>query len=114
MWNERFSVKEYIYGTEPNAFLAEHGSRLSGPVLSLVERSLLPGGLLLMEAYTEDQLQRDTGGPKDLDMLMSKAKIEQEFPNLEPVLIQEIEREVCEGTYHTGMASVVQFIGKKA
>ena len=37
MWNERYSAEEYIYGTEPNAFLVEHGKMLVGPVLSLAE-----------------------------------------------------------------------------
>lgn len=79
----------------------------------LVEQSLLPGGLFLLEAYSENQLNRSTGGPKDADMLMSVAKIEREFPNLEPLMLRETEREVCEGTHHTGWASVVQFIGRK-
>ena len=65
------------------------------------------------EAYSENQLRRDTGGPNDVDMLMTVSKIEHEFPNLEPILLHEIEREVCEGKHHTGLASVVQFIGRK-
>jgi cyclopropane fatty-acyl-phospholipid synthase-like methyltransferase len=193
VWNERYTVDEYIYGTEPNSFLAEHAEMLSGPVLSLaegegrnavflaslglkvhgvdgsdvglakaqalarskgveiqtevadlgmfepeanhygsvvsisahlpsavreklyplVERCLRPGGLIFLEAYSENQLARDTGGPKDSDMLMTRAKIEREFTNCEPILLRELEREVCEGTYHTGVASVVQFIGRK-
>lgn len=192
-WNQRYAVDEYIYGTKPNSFLAEHAEKLTGPVLSLaegegrnavflaslglqvncvdgsevglakaqalahsrgleiqtevadlgvfepqanfygsvisisahlpsairnrlyplVERCLKPGGIILLEAFSEDQLQRDSGGPKDPDMLMTRAKIESEFPNLEPVLLRELEREVSEGIYHTGIASFVQFIGKK-
>jgi len=37
MWNERYSADEYVYGTEPNAFLKEHAGLLKGPVLSLAE-----------------------------------------------------------------------------
>ena len=193
MWNERYSGDEYVYGTEPNSFLAEHAEMLIGPVLSLaegegrnavflaslglkvhgvdgsevgltkaqalarskgveiqtevadlgtfeptannygsvvsiyahlpsairqrlyplVERCLKPNGIILLEAYAEDQLARDTGGPKNPDMLMTRAKIEREFPNFEPILLRELEREVCEGKYHTGIASVVQFIARK-
>ncbi len=79
----------------------------------LVERCLRIDGILLLEAYTESQLARDTGGPKDPDMLMSLAKLEREFPNFEPILFRELDREVSEGHYHTGIASVVQFIDKK-
>jgi len=78
-----------------------------------VERCLKPGGVILLEAYSEDQISRDTGGPKDTDMLMTCAKIEREFPNCETILLQEIQREVCEGPRHTGMACVVQYIARK-
>lgn len=79
----------------------------------LVERCLKPGGIILLEAYTKAQIARDTGGPKDPDMLMSREELESELPNCEPILSQEIEREVIEGKYHTGIASVVQFIARK-
>jgi hypothetical protein len=79
----------------------------------LIEQCLLPNGLLLLEAYSENQLCRNTGGPKDIDMLMSVSKIGREFPNLEPVILQEIKREVCEGKHHSGLASVIQFVGRK-
>lgn len=79
----------------------------------LVEKCLKPGGIILLEAYSKSQLTRNTGGPKDTDMLMTVEDIRKEFPNCEALLCQEIEREVVEGEFHTGMACVVQFIGKK-
>lgn len=79
----------------------------------MVEQCLKPGGIILLEAYSKSQLSRNTGGPKDSDMLMTAVEIRKEFPNCEVVLCHEIEREVVEGEFHTGFASVVQFIGKK-
>ena len=79
----------------------------------LVERCLKPGGIILLEAYAKAQLARNTGGPKDPDMLMARVEIEKEFPNCESILSLEIEREVVEGKFHTGLASVVQFIARK-
>lgn len=79
----------------------------------LIERSLKPGGVMILEAYSQDQLTRDTGGPKDPDMLMTVDKIRRELPCLEPVLLRKIEREISEGEGHTGMGSVVQFIGRR-
>ncbi len=78
-----------------------------------VEQSLKLGGIILLEAYSKSQLSRDTGGPKDPDMLMTAPDIVKEFPNCEVILCHEIEREVVEGEFHTGLASVVQFIGRK-
>lgn len=77
-----------------------------------VARCLKPGGILLIEAYSEAQIQRDTGGPKSLDMLMSVSKIREELPDFEPLVLREVERDVCEGRGHTGGACVVQFVGR--
>ena len=79
----------------------------------LMEQSLKPGGIILLEAYSKSQLSRNTGGPKDPDMLMTAVDIQKQFPNCEVVLCQEVEREVVEGEFHTGLASVVQFIVKR-
>ena len=106
-------LTRYVDGSGTNIFSAHFPSAIRRRLYPLVERCLRTDGIILLEAYTEDQLARDTGGPKDPDMLMTLAKIEREFPNFEPILLRELEREVYEGTYHTGIASVVQFIGKK-
>jgi SAM-dependent methyltransferase len=79
----------------------------------LVWQSLKPGGMILLEAYSKSQLSRDTGGPKDPDMLMTTADIRNELPTCEVILCHEIQREVVEGDFHSGLASVVQFIGRK-
>ena len=79
----------------------------------LIARSLKPGGIILLESYAKSQLSRNTGGPKDPDLLMDHTELEKQFPNCEPILIQEIEREIIEGKFHTGLASVVQFIARK-
>jgi cyclopropane fatty-acyl-phospholipid synthase-like methyltransferase len=79
----------------------------------LIEHCLKPDGIVLLEAYSERQLEKDTGGPKSADMLMTIDKLKHEFPNLEPILLREIERDVSEGEGHSGLASVVQFIARK-
>jgi SAM-dependent methyltransferase len=79
----------------------------------LAERSLRPGGIILLEAYRKAQLGRGTGGPPDADMLMAREDLEQDFPNCQVLLSQEIERDVVEGIFHTGPACVVQFIARK-
>ncbi|MBL9199012.1 MAG: class I SAM-dependent methyltransferase [Opitutaceae bacterium] len=88
-------------------------SSLRRRLYPLVERSLKPGAVLLLEAYAKAQITRDTGGPKDPDMLVASADLERSFPGCEVILSREIEREVVEGRFHSGMASVVQFIARR-
>ncbi|HET6425929.1 MAG TPA: hypothetical protein VFG20_19720, partial [Planctomycetaceae bacterium] len=88
-------------------------SRVRQRLYPLVARSLKPRGVIVLEAYTPAQLTLGTGGPKDADMLPTAADLEAAFPECEPFLLREIEREVIEGRYHTGKAAVVQFIARK-
>lgn len=75
---------------------------------------LKPGGVFVLEAFSKEQFANDTGGPKSLDMLMSLAELQQELAGLEFIHAVEIERDVREGSRHTGLASVVQIVGVKA
>jgi hypothetical protein len=49
----------------------------------------------------------------NVDTLMSAEELRREFPNLKPVLLRELDREVSEGVGHTGLASMVQRIGRE-
>lgn len=107
-----FEPKNDFYGSVIS-ISAHLPSAVRNNLYPLVERCLQQNGVLLLEAYSEGQLTRNTGGPKDRDMLMTVDKLKREFPNLKPILIRELEREVREGEGHTGLASVVQFIARK-
>lgn len=84
------------------------------PLHRAVVNGLSPGGVFILEAYTPAQLGRGTGGPQDPDMLPSLAGLTEELAGLEFVHAREREREVREGVYHTGLASVVQVIGHQS
>ena len=71
------------------------------------------GSRLVMEFYADEQLSYGTGGPRDRSMLMSVAKISAAFPDFEPLLLRSIERDVIEGSLHTGRSAVIQFVGQK-
>lgn len=194
MWDERYDTAEYIYGTEPNAFLAErfgaippgrvlslaegegrnavflakqgyavtavdgsqiglnkarklaeqHGvtleliqadladfdlgadqwegivsifcplpSAIRKPLYAKIEAALKPGGVLLLEAYTPDQIKHGTGGGSNPDTMQTRTTLLEELPSLTFTHLQELEREVIEGTYHTGLGAVVQAIAAK-
>lgn len=76
-------------------------------------KALRPGGLFIMEAYTPEQLQLGTGGPKDVSMLITKDIISTELFSLKTELCHEERRVILEGKYHQGESAVIQFIGRK-
>jgi SAM-dependent methyltransferase len=74
---------------------------------------LKPGGMFLLEAYAPDQIERDTGGPKDSSLLASLEVILGELNELEIEHQVALVRNVCEGRFHTGEASVVRVLARK-
>jgi len=191
-WNNRYSVEHFIFGTEPNGFLASVASRIpAGPVLCLAEGEgrnavflarlghevtavdqsetglakaralaqangveihtqvadlenyhiepgawagivwifghfaptlrarllreaalgLKPGGAFLLECYCPKQLRYNTGGPKDSSLLVTEAIVREGAAGLQFECLRETEREIVEGTGHTGLGAVVQLVG---
>jgi len=83
------------------------------PLHQAAVRGLKPGGVFVLEAFSKEQLAYDTGGPTSLDMLMSLDELKQELSGLEFMHAVEIERNVREGSRHTGLAAVVQVLARK-
>ena len=78
-----------------------------------VVRGLRPGGVFILEAYTPDQIEFGTGGPRTTDLLMNLDALKSELNGLVFDHAQEIKREIIEGTLHTGMSAVVQVVASK-
>ncbi|MEO7623567.1 MAG: class I SAM-dependent methyltransferase [Gallionella sp.] len=70
-------------------------------------------GVFLLEAYTPEQLKYGTGGGNSVDVMQSEKSLSLELAGLQFKYLIELERDVIEGIYHTGMGSVVQAIATK-
>jgi 2-polyprenyl-3-methyl-5-hydroxy-6-metoxy-1,4-benzoquinol methylase len=88
-------------------------STLRKQLYKKVEAGLKPNGVFLLEAYTPEQLKHGTGGGNSVDVLQTKESLLLELPGLKFSHLMEIEREVIEGIYHTGIGAVVQAIASK-
>ncbi len=92
-------------------------SGLRSRVLRGVVSWLRPGGVFVLEAYAPDQIERDTGGPKDPDMLASLESIVGDLrggdPSIGIVHQAALVRDVIEGAHHSGESSVVQVIARR-
>jgi SAM-dependent methyltransferase len=194
MWDERYDVEEYVYGTTPNEFLVEKFVCIpKGKVLSLaegegrnavflakqgytvtavdaslvglnkgkklaeendvvvefihadlanydlgenqwdgivsifcplpsslrkelyqkVQAGLKQNGVFLLEAYTPNQLKHGTGGGNSVDLMQSVDSLSLELAGLKFTHLLELERNIIEGIYHTGIGAVVQAIATK-
>jgi ubiquinone/menaquinone biosynthesis C-methylase UbiE len=74
---------------------------------------LKPGGLLILECFSKDQLNYQSGGPKDVSMLLSEADLEKDFEGMEIIALKREVTFLQEGSYHQGEASVVRCMARK-
>jgi len=79
-----------------------------------VVAGLKPGGVFVLEAYTPAQIANNTGGPKDASLMPTAELLRSELAGLVFDRIEEVEREVVEGSLHTGTAHVVQVVAHRA
>jgi len=194
-WDERYSVDEYIYGTEPNQFFKEEIDKISSSGLLLlpgegegrnavyaashgwkvdafdqsevaklkakkyaeengvtinykiidlgslnpksnyyncaaimfvhlpseirssfhkkIVESIKPNGKIILELFSKNQFGKSSGGPQDLSMLSSLQEIENDFKELQTIILQEENIILNEGKKHNGEASVIHFVGEK-
>jgi SAM-dependent methyltransferase len=75
--------------------------------------ALRPGGALILEAYTPDQIGRGTGGPSLPEMTMTLDGLRDELAGLTFQHADELTRDVVEGPGHTGVGAVVQIVARK-
>lgn len=82
-------------------------------VHSMVVNALAEGGVFVFEGYSPNQLKFDTGGPRDVALLVTVDDLRQELAGLHFDVLREVERDVVEGKLHTGRAAVVQCVARK-
>lgn len=100
-----FGAVGLIYAHMPAALRAAFHLR--------IQELLAPGGLLILEGFSKDQLQFQSGGPKDPAMLFSPEELQAEFSGMEILMLNQLHIELQEGAYHAGTASVVRMLARR-
>jgi SAM-dependent methyltransferase len=75
--------------------------------------SLKPGGVLIMQGYTPNQLHYKTGGPPSIDHLYTTELIEDLLRGMQICDWQEYEKEIHEGQGHAGMSALMGVVARK-
>jgi cyclopropane fatty-acyl-phospholipid synthase-like methyltransferase len=73
-------------------------------------QALKPGGLLILEAFTPEQLKYKSGGPPVAEMLYTADLLRIDFAGGEILRLEELVAELAEGKYHRGPAAVVRLV----
>ncbi|HUW05539.1 MAG TPA: methyltransferase domain-containing protein [Williamwhitmania sp.] len=109
---EDFGAKPNTYDAAAIIFL-----HLPQPLRSKFHRavaeSIKPGGHIIIDAFSQKQIDFNSGGPRDIEQLYSKDSILGDFPDFDFEICREEETILREGNFHTGKASVLRFFGAK-
>ncbi|WP_226470891.1 SAM-dependent methyltransferase [Dechloromonas denitrificans] len=103
-----------------NAFDAVVGIfiQFAGPaerprLLAGMKEAVKPGGLLLLQGYTPDQLKFRTGGPSAVENLYTAALLREIFADWEVLLLREHEEVIEEGRAHAGHSALIDLLARK-
>lgn len=109
---ENFELKENYYDTVGLVY-----SHLAPELRTQFHHSLADclkkDGIIFMEAFNKKQINRNSGGPKNIEMLYSVDVLKKDFSNLEIELLEEFEKEIKESKSHSGMADIIHLIARK-
>lgn len=74
---------------------------------------LRPGGTLILQGFSKEQLQYVSGGPRDPALLFDRRTLESDFRMLAELRLEEVVVELEEGHYPRGLGALINLVGKK-
>jgi SAM-dependent methyltransferase len=78
-----------------------------------VYNSIKPGGFLVLEAFAKEQIELESGGPKDVNLLYDAPSLCNDFQFLHIMNCEQKELVLEEGEYHKGKSAVLRLIGQR-
>lgn len=94
-------------------FYAHFPLEMRNDFFNLVQKSLAPGGKIILEGFHKKQFNRNTGGPKNSSMLFSVEELGEIFSDLHIEKLSEETIELDEADGHKGEADVVRMVASK-
>ena len=76
-------------------------------------QALRPGGTIIVEAFSTQQLAYEGGGPRNPDLLYTREQLRDDFRGLQVVEDTQLLTTLREGPYHDGRADVIRLLLRK-
>ncbi len=77
------------------------------------KKTLKKGGILMLHGYTIEQLEHGTGGPPCAENLYTTELLQEAFSDMEILHLNAYERDVDEGSAHSGRSALIDLIARK-
>lgn len=76
-------------------------------------QSLKPGGVLIGEFFSQEQIKLESGGPKNVEMLYTLEQIYTDFHTMDLEIFSRESPILNEGIYHQGKAETIRIVAIK-
>lgn len=78
-----------------------------------LQMALKPNGIIILESFNKRQINLNSGGPKNIEMLYNLDILNSDFSQTHIKYINELTSELNEGTYHCGKAELIRMLAVK-
>jgi cyclopropane fatty-acyl-phospholipid synthase-like methyltransferase len=110
---DTFDWGEARYDGVAAIFIQFAGPALRARLFDRIVACLKPGGVLVLQGYTPQQLAYRTGGPPHLSHLYTAPLLRASFSALEIETLTEYEADLAEGSGHRGRSALVGLVARK-
>jgi SAM-dependent methyltransferase len=76
-------------------------------------QALKPGGVLILQGYSPQQLVYKTGGPGQIEHLYTEDLLRQAFAGMKIEVLESYEADIAEGSGHRGHSALIGMVARK-
>jgi SAM-dependent methyltransferase len=78
-----------------------------------MQRTLRPGGTLLLHGYRPEQVALGTGGPPDPAHMYTETQLRDDFGDMDIVRLASYDAEIHEGVGHSGRSALIDLVAHR-
>jgi SAM-dependent methyltransferase len=108
-----FAWPEMAYDGVAAIFIQFADPALRERLFDRMQRSLKPGGTLVLQGYTPRQLEYRTGGPPLASHLYTEALLREAFGAMDILELRDYEADVAEGSGHHGRSALIGLVARR-
>lgn len=78
-----------------------------------INQTLKPGGILVLQGYSREQMRFNSGGPGKLEHLYNEALLRDAFAGYDMLELVSYEADIQEGSGHQGLSALIGMVARK-
>jgi 2-polyprenyl-3-methyl-5-hydroxy-6-metoxy-1,4-benzoquinol methylase len=110
---ERYAWPNATYDGVVAIFVQFADPAMRARLFANMVNSLKPGGIVLLQGYTPQQLVYKTGGPSAVENLYTEDMLRAAFPQMEIIELRAYEDDLSEGNHHRGRSALIGLVARK-